>query len=632
MPLLRLDKVSLNFGSHILLDEVDFQITKGQRIGLLGRNGAGKTTLMKIIAGSMQPESGERWLRPGTSLAWLEQSLPEADQETVYDMVAGGLSEIGDLLKRFHHLSALGGDTDMTELEQVQALLEAKQGWNLGQKVDTVIDQLKLPADEPMAQLSGGWRKRVALARALVREPELLLLDEPTNHLDIPAIEWLEQALKNYTGALLLVTHDRSFLENVANEIVEIDRGHLYQFEGSYQRFLRFREEQLAAEETANKLFDKKLAEEEVWIRQGIKARRTRNEGRVRALKAMREQHRQRRTQQGTASFEASQGDRSGKLVVDLDQVSHSFDDKQVIKDFSTTVIRGDRIGLVGVNGAGKSTLLKILLGQLEPTAGKVKLGTRLEIAYFDQLREQLDLDKDLIDNICGGQDFIEINGKRKHAISYLNDFLFTPERVRTPAKALSGGEQNRAILAKVFSKPANVLVLDEPTNDLDIETLELLEDILIKFEGTVLLVSHDRQFMDNTVTSLMVFTGEGHIEQHVGGFTDWTRSGGSLQEIQQQLAAKAEPATKKEKPKCVQEPQDKQADNKESHRKKKALEKLMRSIEKLESQAEALEGKMAEEGFYSQDQQRIDAVLKESADNKENLEAAYAEWESLEN
>ena len=632
MPLLRLDKVSLNFGSHILLDEVDFQITKGQRIGLLGRNGAGKTTLMKIIAGSMQPESGERWLRPGTSLAWLEQSLPEADQETVYDMVAGGLSEIGDLLKRFHHLSALGGDTDMTELEQVQALLEAKQGWNLGQKVDTVIDQLKLPADEPMAQLSGGWRKRVALARALVREPELLLLDEPTNHLDIPAIEWLEQALKNYTGALLLVTHDRSFLENVANEIVEIDRGHLYQFEGSYQRFLRFREEQLAAEETANKLFDKKLAEEEVWIRQGIKARRTRNEGRVRALKAMREQHRQRRTQQGTASFEASQGDRSGKLVVDLDQVSHSFDDKQVIKDFSTTVIRGDRIGLVGVNGAGKSTLLKILLGQLEPTAGKVKLGTRLEIAYFDQLREQLDLDKDLIDNICGGQDFIEINGKRKHAISYLNDFLFTPERVRTPAKALSGGEQNRAILAKVFSKPANVLVLDEPTNDLDIETLELLEDILIKFEGTVLLVSHDRQFMDNTVTSLLVFTGEGHIEQHVGGFTDWTRSGGSLQEIQQQLAAKAEPATKKEKPKRAQEPQDKQADNKESHRKKKALEKLMRSIEKLESQAEALEGKMAEEGFYSQDQQRIDAVLKESADNKENLEAAYAEWESLEN
>ena len=632
MPLLRLDKVSLNFGSHILLDEVDFQITKGQRIGLLGRNGAGKTTLMKIIAGSMQPESGERWLRPGTSLAWLEQSLPEADQETVYDMVAGGLSEIGDLLKRFHHLSALGGDTDMTELEQVQALLEAKQGWNLGQKVDTVIDQLKLPADEPMAQLSGGWRKRVALARALVREPELLLLDEPTNHLDIPAIEWLEQALKNYTGALLLVTHDRSFLENLANEIVEIDRGHLYQFEGSYQRFLRFREEQLAAEETANKLFDKKLAEEEVWIRQGIKARRTRNEGRVRALKAMREQHRQRRTQQGTASFEASQGDRSGKLVVDLDQVSHSFDDKQVIKDFSTTVIRGDRIGLVGVNGAGKSTLLKILLGQLEPTAGKVKLGTRLEIAYFDQLREQLDLDKDLIDNICGGQDFIEINGKRKHAISYLNDFLFTPERVRTPAKALSGGEQNRAILAKVFSKPANVLVLDEPTNDLDIETLELLEDILIKFEATVLLVSHDRQFMDNTVTSLMVFTGEGHIEQHVGGFTDWTRSGGSLQEIQQQLAAKAEPATKKEKPKRVQEPQDKQADNKESHRKKKALEKLMRSIEKLESQAEALEGKMAEEGFYSQDQQRIDAVLKESADNKENLEAAYAEWESLEN
>lgn len=633
MPLLRLDKVSLNFGSHILLDEVDFQITKGQRIGLLGRNGAGKTTLMKIIAGSAQPESGDRWLRPGTSVAWLEQSLPEADQETVYDMVAGGLSEIGNLLKRFHHLSALGSSTDMAELEQVQAMLEAKQGWNLGQKVDTIIDQLKLPADQPMAELSGGWRKRVALARALVREPELLLLDEPTNHLDIPAIEWLEQALKNYNGALLLVTHDRSFLENVANEIAEIDRGHLYQFEGSYQRFLRFREEQLAAEETANKLFDKKLAEEEVWIRQGIKARRTRNEGRVRALKAMREQHRQRRTQQGAASFEASQGDRSGKLVVDLDKVSHSFGEKQVIKNFSTTVIRGDRIGLIGVNGAGKSTLLKILLGQLEPTEGKVKLGTRLEIAYFDQLREQLDLDKNLIDNICGGQDFIEINGKRKHAISYLNDFLFTPDRVRTPAKALSGGEQNRAILAKVFSKPANVLVLDEPTNDLDIETLELLEDILIKFDGTVLLVSHDRQFMDNTVTSLMVFSGDGCIEQHVGGFTDWAESGGSLQAIQQQqLKVKAEPKPKKEKTTRIEDQQNSQAARKEAHKKNKALEKLMRRIEKLESEAETLGKKMAEEGFYSQHQEQIDAVLKLSADNKTNLEAAYAEWESLEN
>lgn len=632
MPLIRLDKVSLNFGTHILLDEVDFQISKGQRIGLLGRNGTGKTTLMKLIAGSILPDGGERWADPGMQIAWLEQSLPEADNETVYDMVADGLAELGELLKQYHHLAADFDHADMAQLERVQQQLEAKQGWSLSQKVDTVISQLQLPADKKMSELSGGWRKRVALARALVREPDLLLLDEPTNHLDIPAIEWLEKQLQDYHGALLLITHDRNFLESVANEIAELDRGHFHQFQGSYQRFLRFREEQLAAEETANKLFDKKLAEEEVWIRQGIKARRTRNEGRVRALEAMRKERSQRRIQQGKAKFEASQGERSGKIVVELTNISHRFEDNEVIKNFSSTVMRGDRIGIVGVNGAGKSTLLKILLGKLEPTTGKVKLGTKLDIAYFDQLREHLDLDKNLIDNVCGGQDFIEINGKRKHAITYLSDFLFTPDRVRTPAKALSGGEQNRAILAKVFSKPANVLVLDEPTNDLDIETLELLEDILLKFEGTVLLVSHDRQFMDNVVTSLMVFEGSGRIEEYVGGYSDWVSKGGSLLTVEEQKEIATKPVVKiptlsKNDSIDTENKSGKQSPN----RKKKELDKQLKLIERLESKQEELNATMAEPDFYNGEQSEIDAVLEQVRSIEAELEAAYARWEELE-
>ena len=636
MPLLRLDKVSLNFGTHVLLDQTDFQISKGQRIGLLGRNGAGKTTLMKIIAGSMQVDAGECWLRPGTQIAWLEQSLPTAADQTVYDMVADGLAEVGDLLKEYHHLIADYEHADTKRLEQVQAKLEVKNGWSLGQKVDTVISQLQLPADTPLTELSGGWRKRVALARALVREPELLLLDEPTNHLDIPTIEWLEKALQDYHGALLLVTHDRSFLEKVANEIAEIDRGQLYQFEGTYQRFLRFREEQLAAEENANKLFDKKLAEEEVWIRQGIKARRTRNEGRVRALKAMRNERSQRRAKPGKANFEASQGERSGKLVVELTDISHRYGDNEVIRNFSTTVMRGDRIGLVGVNGAGKSTLLKILLGKLEPSEGRVKLGTKLDIAYFDQLREHLDLEKNLIDNICGGQDFIEVNGKKKHAISYLRDFLFTPDRIRTPAKALSGGEQNRAILAKVFSKPSNVLVLDEPTNDLDIETLELLEDILLEFQGTVLLVSHDRQFMDNVVTSLMVFENSGEVVESVGSYSDWIRQGGSLAEKNKKGNDQAG-QVKKGKQEHTESAYNKLTQQSPHHKsqpslkKKKDLEKQLRLIEQLESTKQELDMMMAEANFYTEDKNHIDEVLKKVAENNRKLENAYRSWEELE-
>ena len=648
MPLLRLDKASLNFGTHVLLDEVDFEIKRGARIGLLGRNGAGKTTLMKVIEGIMGLDGGERWLRPGVKVAWLEQNLPDADEQTVYDLVADGLAEVGDLLKQYHHLTSNYEDADMAQLERVQSALEAKDGWSLSQKVDTVISQLDLPADKLMKELSGGWRKRVALARALVREPELLLLDEPTNHLDIPAIEWLEKQLQDYHGALMLITHDRSFLQNVANKIVELDRGHLYQFEGTFERFLRYRAEQLAAEESANKLFDKKLAEEEVWIRQGIKARRTRNEGRVRALEAMRKERSDRRVQQGKANFQVSSADRSGKIVAELTDITQRFGDKLVINNLSTTVMRGDRIGLVGANGAGKSTLLKILLGQLVPTEGKVKLGTKLEVAYFDQLREHLDLEKNLIDNVCGGQEYIEIGGKRKHAISYLSDFLFTPDRIRTPAKALSGGEQNRAILAKVFSRPANILVLDEPTNDLDIETLELLEDLLLGFDGTVLLVSHDRKFMDNVVTSIMVFEEDSNVREYVGGYSDWVRHGGNLSDFaapqtgfssgaidSSAAAAEATPAvSKKESDADVSAPltAPKAAPKKKlSYNEKRALEAALKRIDEFEAQQVQLEALISDPKFYEGESAKVNETLKEVAAVADALAQAYADWEALE-
>lgn len=641
MPLLRLDKASLNFGTHVLLDEVDFEIKRGARIGLLGRNGAGKTTLMKVIEGIMGLDGGERWLRPGVKVAWLEQSLPDADEQTVYDLVADGLAEVGDLLKQYHHLTSNYEDADMAQLERVQSALEAKDGWSLSQKVDTVISQLDLPADKLMKELSGGWRKRVALARALVREPELLLLDEPTNHLDIPAIEWLEKQLQDYHGALMLITHDRSFLQNVANKIVELDRGHLYQFEGTFERFLRYRAEQLAAEESANKLFDKKLAEEEVWIRQGIKARRTRNEGRVRALEAMRKERGERRVQQGKANFQVSSAERSGKIVAELSEITQRFGDKLVINKLSTTVMRGDRIGLVGANGAGKSTLLKILLGQLQPTEGKVKLGTKLEVAYFDQLREHLDLEKNLIDNVCGGQEYIEIGGKRKHAISYLSDFLFTPDRIRTPAKALSGGEQNRAILAKVFSRPANILVLDEPTNDLDIETLELLEDLLLGFDGTVLLVSHDRKFMDNVVTSIMVFEEDSHVREYVGGYSDWVRHGGNLSDFAAPQAGPAKDAVAKtiggSAPAASAQPAaglgapQPAPKKKLSYGEKRALESALKRIDELEAQQAKLEALISDPTFYEGESSQVNETLKEVASVAEALAQAYSDWEALE-
>lgn len=630
MPLLRLDAASLHYGNLVLLDTVDFSITKGNKIGLLGRNGAGKTTLLKVLAGEVQPESGDYWLRPGTRVAWLQQTLPAADVQTVYDVVASGLAETGRLLAEYHHLIQAEDVTDMKALSRVQQQLEALDGWQLQQRVETTISQLELPADASMSELSGGWRRRVALAQALVSKPDILLLDEPTNHLDIPAIQWLEEQLRSYKGALVLITHDRRFLQNVANCMAELDRGHLTVWQGDYQGFLRHREQKLQAEERANELFDKKLAQEEVWIRQGIKARRTRNEGRVRALKALRNERSERRERMGSAAFTVEEASKSGKIVAELENVSHRFGDNRVINDFSTIIQRGDRIGIVGANGAGKTTLVKILLGELPPTSGTVSLGTKLEVAYSDQLRAQLDPEKNLIDNVCGGQEFIEIDGRRRHAISYLGEFLFSPDRVRMPVKALSGGEQNRAVLAKLFSKPANLLVLDEPTNDLDIETLELLEDILLNFEGTVLLVSHDRDFMDNVITSLVVLDGEGGVNEYVGGYSDWEARGGNLSEMGQSDGARK----RKQSSAATPVPTKKQPEVKKpklSYNERRELGNLPARIEKLEQQQSELEEQMSQPGFYQSDYEQVQEATEKLAEVQRQLELAFARWGELE-
>lgn len=627
MPLLRLDNACLHYGNLVLLDGVDFKLSKGNKIGLLGRNGAGKTTLLRVLAGEIIPETGERWLRPGTRMAWLQQTLPEADEQTVYEVVASGLADTGRLLTEYHNLIQADDFSDMNALARVQQQLEAQDGWRLQQRVETTITQLELPADSKMSELSGGWRRRVALAQALVSKPDILLLDEPTNHLDIPAIRWLEEQLRNFKGALILITHDRRFLQNVANWMAELDRGHLTLWQGEYQGFLRHREQQLLAEERANELFDKKLAQEEVWIRKGIKARRTRNEGRVRALKELRTERMERRDRIGKAGFMVEDATRSGKIVAELENVGHCFGENRVIGDFSTVIQRGDRIGIVGANGSGKTTLVKILLGELEPTSGKVSLGTKLEVAYSDQLREHLDPEKNLIDNVCGGAEFIEIGGRRRHAISYLGDFLFSPDRVRMPVKALSGGEQNRAVLARLFARSANLLVLDEPTNDLDIETLELLEEILLTFEGTVLLVSHDRDFMDNVITSLVVLDGSGDVKEFVGGYSDWEARGGRLSDAGAGASKKpAKPVNKEAATTKERAP----VKAKLSYKDQRELGNLPALIEKLEIEKSGIEQEMSVPGFYESEYEQVQLVSQKLLVLEKKLEAAFKRWEKL--
>jgi ATP-binding cassette subfamily F protein uup len=630
MPLLRLDEVELHFGTHVILDRVSLNLDSGQRVGLLGRNGAGKTTLFKILAGELNSDAGERWLKPGARLARLEQELPDGEDVTVYDVVAGGLEAAGRLLARYHQIIASGSEADMDELANIQQALEAEDGWQLQQRVETVISQLGLPTDTSMAALSGGWRRRVSLARALVTQPDILLLDEPTNHLDIPTIEWLEGHLKSFRGALVVISHDRRFLQNCVTSMAELERGHMSLWQGDYRGFLQFREQELASEARANALFDKKLAEEEVWIRQGIKARRTRNEGRVRALEALREERSQRRERQGTANFSVEDARTSGKLVTELKDVSFSWASKPIVDRFSTIIQRGDRVGIVGRNGIGKTTLVKLLLGELQPESGEVQVGTRLEVAYSDQLRGQLDPEANLIDNICGGQEFIEINGRRRHAISYLGDFLFTPERVRTPVKALSGGERNRAILARLFTRPANLLVLDEPTNDLDIETLELLEEILADFKGTLLLVSHDRDFMDSVVTSLLVMGEDGSIEEQAGGYSDWESRGGRL--VAEAADGSPTPTSKK-----IAIIDDAVTESKARPRRKlgykeqRELDGLPARIEGLEEQQARLELEIASPEFYQQPEDLVRKQLDDLEKLNGDLESAIERWSALE-
>lgn len=633
MSLLRFDKVSLAFGMQPLLEDASFTLEQAERVCLIGRNGAGKSSLLSLITGRQLPDSGQIWINPGIRVGYLPQDLPDADERLVYDVVAEGLPEAGRYLQEYHHLLSLKEQVDMERLGIVQQKLEALDGWALQQKVENIIERLELPGEKRMSELSGGWRRRVVLGRALVSEPDILLLDEPTNHLDIPAIDWLEKQLLQFNGALLFITHDRAFMRRMATRLLELDRGALTSWPGDYDRFLEKKEALLAEEERHNALFDKKLAQEEAWIRQGIKARRTRNEGRVRALERLRVERTRRREQQGKAQIGLEEARQSGKLVVEAEHMGFAYPGQpEIIRSYSGVIMRGDRVGLIGKNGAGKTTFLKLILGQLEPTSGTIRRGTNLEVAYFDQLRGQLDPEKTVMENIDDGREFIELNGQQRHVIAYLEDFLFPRERMRTPVKALSGGETNRLLLAKLFSKPANTLVLDEPTNDLDIETLELLEGILLDFKGTVLLVSHDREFLNNVATSTIVFTGNGQVQEYVGGFDDWIRQGGGFDSLTQSSSAPVEQPTPKpvaEAP--IKEKAEAAPRKKLSYKLQRELEQLPARIEELENRQAELQEKISQPDFYAGDPVLVTQTLELVTALEQELNEAMERWVELE-
>lgn len=632
MSLIKIEKAHLSYGLQVLLDDVELTIEKGQRLCLIGRNGAGKSSLMKVISGDVDLDKGDVVRQAGIVIARLEQDLPEPDDQRVFDCVANGFPGVGQLLADYHALAINPdlNDSDLQKMHRIQQSIEQQDGWALQQKVEEILSRLELPADSYMRDLSGGWRRRVALAKALVKNPDVLLLDEPTNHLDIEAIEWLENQMLGFKGAIIFITHDRALLQKLATHIAELDRGHLRYWSGDYESFLVYREQALADEARHNDLFDKRLAQEEVWIRQGIKARRTRNEGRVRALKALRVERSARREVQAKASFNVDAGDLSGRLVADLQNVSFAHGNKKIMSGFTTRIMRGDKIGLIGPNGAGKSTLLKLILGDLEAQSGSIKRGTNLQIAYFDQLRDQLNLDASAVDNLAEGREFIEINGKAKHIFSYLSDFLFSGERARTPLRALSGGERNRVLLAKLFSKPANILVLDEPTNDLDVETLELLEDILGEYEGTLLLVSHDREFLNNCVTSVIAFEGVGNLQEYVGGYDDWLRQGGRW--IKPGVGQTEEKTpVKKEVDKSVVVATPTSKPKKLSYKLQKEFDELPQKIEGLEQQLSKLQADIGDQGFYSKSQKEIDSHLNLLAKVEADLESSFERWAELE-
>jgi len=638
MTVLRLNQLSLAYGAMPLLDGVSAQLARGERVCLIGRNGSGKSSLLRVIKGEIQADSGDIWKANGLIIGELPQELPEASERTVFEQVALGLAENGRLLAEYQHLSQhIKTDEDLARLSHIQHQLEANDGWQLQQRVESTLSRLQLPADKTLSELSGGWRRRVLLAQALVAQPDVLLLDEPTNHLDIGAIAWLEDALRGFSGALLFITHDRSFLQNLATHIWELDRGHLTQWAGDYAGFLQHKTQQLEAEETANALFDKNLAKEEVWIRQGIKARRTRNEGRVRALKALREERKQRRERQGRANLQLQAAESSGKQVIVAKHIrfSHAGSGQKLIDDFSLVVQRGDRIGLLGANGSGKSTLLRLLLGELEPDSGTVTTGTKLQLAYFDQLRGALDLEKSVLDNLAEGRDFIEINGQNRHVLSYLGDFLFSPQRARTPIKALSGGERARLVLAKLFSKPANLLVLDEPTNDLDVETLELLEELLLEFSGSVLLVSHDRSFLDNLATSTLVFEGAGKVREYVGGYQDWLAQGGSPALLSASGGKVEEDKPAVDKLRSAEAPAEAKSTppvrKKLSYQLQRELDALPARIEQTEKQIAALNTEIATADFYLRPSEQTTAVLQQLETLQQQLDALLERWTELE-
>ncbi|MEE9303125.1 MAG: ATP-binding cassette domain-containing protein [Thiotrichaceae bacterium] len=629
MALLRLQDIQLSFGGPALLDKLDLVIEPGERICLIGRNGAGKSTLLKVIQGELTTDTGERVVKGSIRITKLEQEVPEGIDDSVFNVVASGLPEVGKLLSEYHDLShsETHDDAWMNKLEKVQQQLEVHNGWELNQQVDTILSRLSLPADSLFSSLSGGLKRRVLLAKALLLQPDILLLDEPTNHLDIAAIQWLEEFLMNFNGTIVFITHDRTFLRNMATRIIELDRGRLISFPGNYDSFLLRKEEMLESEGAENARFDKKLAQEEVWIRKGIKARRTRNEGRVRSLEKMRKERAQRRNQQGNVNISMDSSNKSGKVVVEAEDISFSYADNEIFKSFSTTIQRGDKVALLGPNGVGKTTLLKILLGQLEPTSGTVKLGTNIELAYFDQLRDQLDLEKTVRDNLAHGSDQITINGKTKHVISYLQDFLFTPDRIHSPVKTLSGGERNRLLLAKLFTRPTNVLVMDEPTNDLDIETLELLEELLLDYTGTLLLVSHDRSFVNNIVTSTIAFEGDGKLEEYVGGYDDWMKqkkTSNSISTTQDKKSAKHSTAKHKESK------AEKQQDKKLTYKERLELEKLPKRIEELETEIEAIHATMASADFYKKSQEKTAEIQQKLAESEQELTQGYQRWEEL--
>ena len=625
MSLLRFDEISLDFGELRILSNADFSIEAGERVCLIGRNGAGKSTTLKLIAGELEPDRGEIVRSSDLIVSQLSQALPEGMDKPVREIVRSGLQETETLLKCYEEQSQLELDRDgMRELEKLHARIDAHEGWHIEQRVDETISELNLPADKKMNELSGGWRRRVALAKAIVQKPDLLLLDEPTNHLDIATIKWLEDRLYAWPGAVMFITHDRAFLQRLATRILEIDRTRLTSWPGNYGNYLNKKEKALEVEEVANAKFDKKLAQEEEWIRQGIKARRTRNEGRARALMKMREERAQRMSRENEARIHIEEADQSGKKVIRARNVSYGYGDEPLIRNFSTKIVRGDRIGLIGNNGVGKTTLLRLLLGEIQPQAGTLKHGTNLEIGYFDQLREKLDLEKSVAYNVGDGRDYIKLNGKDRHIVGYLRGFLFSPKRAMTPVKALSGGERNRVILAKLFTRPANLLVLGEPTNDLDVETLEVLEDRLTEYSGTLIVVSHDREFLDNVVTSTIVFEDDGNIREYVGGYSDWLRQG-------HDLAITDNPLEAEERKRQATERRKQSRTKKLSYKDQRELDQLPAEIEALEASIKDLQAAAANPTFYEQDQELIQANLQELADQEALLEQRVERWSELE-